>query len=135
MYHAGAYSAEGKGECTLRIATMILGLILMVIVGLQSCAVSFGGAIAQQQKAEEGGAIGIFIALLFLVGSAFALAFPLVSLVAFLLGGLFGLAAGATTPFEDLTIWGIVSLVLAILSFFGWREKRKQRAESASRVR
>lgn len=40
-------------ECVLRendsghegLATMILGLILMVLVGLQSCAVSFSGAL------------------------------------------------------------------------------------------
>jgi hypothetical protein len=113
---------------------MILGLILMVIVGLQSCAVSFGGSIGGQRKVEEGGAVGILVALLFLVASAFALAFPLVSLVAFLIAGLFALAAGATTPFTDLTIWGVVSLVLAVMSFFGWREKRKRRAESQSRV-
>jgi membrane protein implicated in regulation of membrane protease activity len=113
---------------------MILGLILMVIVGLQSCAVSFGGSIAGQQKAEEGGAVGLAITLLFLVASAFALVFPLVSLVCFALGGILGLTAGATTPFTDLTIWGVVSLVLAVLSFFGWREKRKRRAESQSRV-
>jgi hypothetical protein len=74
---------EGK-ESPMRIATMILGLILMVVVGLQSCAVSFGGAIGGQQKVEEGGSVGILVALLFLVGSAFALAFPLVSLISFL---------------------------------------------------
>jgi hypothetical protein len=42
----------------VRIATMILGLILMVIVGLQSCAVSFGGSLANRQEVEEGGAVG-----------------------------------------------------------------------------
>jgi hypothetical protein len=118
----------------VRIATMILGLILMVIVGLQSCAVSFGGSLANRQGVEEGGAVGVVIALLFLVGAAFALVFPLVSLVCFALGGILGLAAGATTPFTDLTIWGVVSLVLVVLSFFGWREKRKRRAESQSSV-
>jgi hypothetical protein len=56
----------------MRIATTILGLILMVIVGLQSCAVSFGGSIGSQQRVEEGGSVRIFVALLFLVGSAFA---------------------------------------------------------------
>jgi hypothetical protein len=74
------------------------------------------------------------MALLFLVGGAFALAFPLVSLVAFLLSGLLGLAAGASTSFSDLTIWGVVSLVPAVLSYFGWREKRNRRREEAARV-
>ena len=82
---------------------MVLGLILMVPVGLQSCAVSFGGALGDSNRMEQGGALGIFVALLFLVGAAFALAFPGVSLASFALAGLLGLAGGSTTPFEDLT--------------------------------
>src|SRR5215212_11487961 len=111
----------------MRIATLILGLILMVVVGLQSCAVSLGGSLGESEKMSQGGSVGIFLAFLFLIGAAFALVFPLVSLIAFLLGGLFGVAAGATTPFSDLTIWGIVSSVLAVFIFFGWRGKRRAR--------
>ena len=118
----------------MRIATMILSLILMLIVGAQSCAVSVGDAALETKSAEQGGPIGILMALLFLVGGAFVLVFPLVSLVSFVLAGIFGLAAGSTTSFSDLTLWGIVSLVLAVLSFFGWREKRRRAAESAARV-
>jgi hypothetical protein len=119
----------------VRVATLILGLILMVVVGLQSCAVSIGGALGDSNRMEQGGALGILITLLILLGAAFALAFPMMSLVSFALAGLLGLAAGSTTAFRDLTIWGIVSLVLAVFSFFGWREKRRQREESVSRVR
>jgi membrane protein implicated in regulation of membrane protease activity len=118
----------------MRVATMVLGLILIVLVGMQSCAVSFGGAMGDSNRMEQGGALGILVALLFLVGAAFALAFPMVSLASFTLAGLLGLAGGSTTPFTDLTVWGIVSLVLAVLSYFGWREKRKRRAERQSRV-
>jgi uncharacterized membrane protein YjfL (UPF0719 family) len=57
-----------------------------------------------------------------------------VSFLTFLASALLGLAVGATTTFTDLTIWGIVSLVLAVLSFLGMREKRRQRAQSGSRV-
>src|SRR5687767_12707389 len=113
---------------------MIISLILMLVVGAQSCAVSLGGAASKEKAAEQGGAVGILMALLFLLGGAFALAFPLVSLVAFLLSGLLGLAAGASTSLTDLTIWGVVSLVLAVLSYFGWREKRKRRPDEAARV-
>ena len=113
---------------------MILGLILMVLVGAQSCAVSLGGELANDQGSAEGGAVGILMAFLFLLGGAFVLGVPIVALVSFLLAGLLGVAAGSTTPFSDLTLWGIVSLVLALLSFFGVREKRRQRAESRARV-
>ena len=116
------------GEVEVRIATMILSLILMLVVGAQSCAVSVGDA------AEQGGPLGILMAVLFLVGGAFALVFPMVSLISFVLAGLVGLGGGSSTSFGDLTFWGIVSLVLAAFSFFGVREKRRQRAESQARV-
>jgi len=118
----------------VRIATTILSLVLMVVVGAQSCAVYVGGSAMGQQGTAEGGALGLLVALLFLVGGAFAMALPLVAFLAFLVAGLFGLAAGATTSFTDLTIWGVVALVLAVLSLLGIREKRRRRAESRSRV-
>jgi hypothetical protein len=113
----------------MRIATMILSLILMLLVGFQSCAVSLGDAALGEPAKTQGGPVGILMALLFLVGGAFALGFPLVSLVAFLISGIIGIAAGASTSFGDLAIWGWISLVLAVLSFFGIREKRNRRQE------
>ena len=74
------------------------------------------------------------MAFLFLVGGAFALAFPFVSVLTFFFAGVFGLAGGASTSFGDLTIWGVVSLVLAVFSYFGWREKRKRRREESARL-
>jgi len=100
----------------VRIATMILSLILMLVIGAQSCAVSLGDAALNTKSAEQGGPIGLVMAFLFLVGGAFALAFPFVSVLAFFFAGLFGLAGGASTSFGDLTIWGVVSLILAVLS-------------------
>jgi uncharacterized membrane protein len=90
----------------VRIATMIISLILMLVVG---------GPVV-------------------LIGGAFALAFPFVSVLAFFFAGIIGLAGGASTSFGDLTIWGVVSLVLTVLSYFGWREKRKRRRDETSRV-
>jgi hypothetical protein len=91
----------------LRIATTVIALLSMVGLGLQSCAVSVGGTMFAEQGLPEGGAVDLFIGLLFLVGGAFALGFPLVSLISFVAAGLLGLLAGATTPFEDLTFWGM----------------------------
>jgi hypothetical protein len=118
----------------VRIATMIISLILMLVVGAQSCAVSLGDAALQTKAAEQGGPIGLFMAFLFLIGGAFALAFPFVSVLAFFFAGIIGLAGGASTSFGDLTFWGVVSLILTVLSYFGWREKRKRRREEATRV-
>jgi hypothetical protein len=115
---------EGRA---VRIATMVLSLILMLVVGAQSCAVSIGDSLGNAKASTQSGVIGLLIAFLFLVAGAFALSFPLVS-------GLFGLIAESTTSFSDLTIWGVVSLILAVFSFFGWREKRRRRREEAARV-
>ncbi len=78
--------------------------------------------------------MGILMALLFLLGGAFAVGYPLVSLISFAIAGMLGLAAGATTEFEDLTIWAIASFFLAVLSYFGMREKKRQAAGQEQRV-
>jgi membrane protein implicated in regulation of membrane protease activity len=92
-----------------------------------------GVAALQTKAAEQGWPIGLFVAFLFLIGGAFALVFPFVCVLAFF-AGLMGLAGGASNSFGDLTVWGVVSLILAVLSYFGWREKRKRRREEAARV-
>lgn len=52
----------------MRIATMIISLILMLVVGAQSCAVSLGDAALETKAAEQSGPIGLFMAFLFLIG-------------------------------------------------------------------
>ena len=37
--------------------------------------------------------------------------------------------------FSDLAIWGFVALMLAVMSYFGHREKQRRRAEQQQRVR
>jgi hypothetical protein len=44
------------------------------------------------------------------------------------------LAAGFSSDFADLAIWGFVALGLAVMSYFGHREKQRRRAEQ-QRVR
>ena len=118
----------------MRIAAMILALVLMLIVGAQSCAVTLGGALGEDQATMDGGFLGLLIAFLFLIGGAFALGVPIVSLVVFVLAGLLGFLAGATTEFTDLAIWAVMSFILAVLSFFGIREKRRRAREPQDRV-
>jgi hypothetical protein len=112
----------------VRIATMIISLILMLVVGAQACAVSLGDAALQRKAAEQGGPIGLFMAFLFLIGGAFALAFPFVSLLAFFFAGIIGLAGGASTSFGDLTVWGVLSLILAVPSRPQVRQQQRSEA-------
>jgi hypothetical protein len=111
----------------VRIATMIITLFLMLIVGLQSCVGSAGGSITSNEKMSQGGAIGMLVALLWLIAAAFVIGVPWVSLLLFAISAVFALAAGATTPYTDLTIWGVVALALALFSILGIREKNRKR--------
>ena len=51
----------------MRIATLILGLGLMIVVGFQSCAVYLGESVTNEPVKTQGGAIGLFMAFLFLI--------------------------------------------------------------------
>lgn len=117
----------------MKIATGIISLVLMIVVGVQSCGVALGSSILHDQSGTTGGSLGEFVALLFLLGGAFVFAKPFVSMFFFSLAAIFGWAGGATTMYSDLTIWGFVSLILGIMSFFGWRgDQKKKRAQKES---
>jgi hypothetical protein len=117
----------------VRIAVTILSLGLMLVIGFQSCAATIGGSMGQDQSTSNAGAMGFVVVFLFLIAGAFAMSFPIVSVVAFLLAGTIALAAGFSSDFADLTIWGFVALGLAVMSYFGHREKQRRRAEQRVR--
>lgn len=106
----------------MRIAVLIISLCLTLIVGLQSCTLYAGGAMIGNQGTASGGAAGIFVALLFILGAAFAIGVPRASMFIFGLAACIGVGVGRVTAFGDLVIWGFVALGLAILSYFGERE-------------
>jgi hypothetical protein len=114
----------------LRIATLVISLVLTFLVGLQSCAVYGLSSVAGQQSAAGGGAVGVLVALLYLLGAAFVLGLPTVSTVCFALAGLFGIAVGMNSAFKDLPIWGAVGLILAGMSFFARGRKRRGQKSS-----
>ena len=116
----------------MRIAVTIIALVLMVVVGLQSCTVLGLESVVNEGEQDGGAAIGVLVALLFLLGGAFAYATPTTALVMFLFAGLLGVAAGASTDFADLTFWGIVAFIMAALCLLGRREKGKAKAQKAA---
>lgn len=97
----------------------------MMVVGLQSCAVAFGGALSNDESLSGGGAIGMFVAFLFLIAGAFAMSFPVVSLCVFVLCFVMSLAVGVASDYSDMLFWAFVSLALSTMSFFGMREKKR----------
>ena len=117
-------------EYNMRIAVIIIALCVFVIFLLQSCAVGVGGSLGKSETLSQGAAIGVMLAFMYVLGAAFASGVPLVSTVVFAFGALVAIPAGAQAGgFSDLTIWGWLSAILAVLSIFGWREKKRREAK------
>lgn len=115
----------------MRIAVLILGLILGAALFLQSLLGNMVSNAADNQEAVSATSAGVFLAAAWLVASAIVIPLPRVAMILFFLGALWG--AGFTADFPDLAFWAGVSVFLGILSFFGWRGKR--RADIKERTR
>jgi ribosomal protein L40E len=108
----------------MRIAVLILGLLFNVVLFLQTVLIAGLGSAANDEATAGAGAVGVFVSLLWLVASALVLAFPMASAILFVVAGLFGFAVSGDFP--DMAVWGGIALILAVMSFFGWRGKKKQ---------
>lgn len=114
----------------MRIATLIIGLLLGLLLFLQTMLLYGLSNAGNDEKNAGAAAIGVFVALIWLVAAAFVMAFPLFSAIAFTVAGLFAFLGAGSSDFTDLWIWGGASLVLAVLAYFGWRGKRRDRREA-----
>ncbi|MBB4114574.1 uncharacterized membrane protein YjfL (UPF0719 family) [Rhizobium sp. BK226] len=111
----------------MKIAVGIIGIFLGLLVLMQSCAVTAGSGLLQDKATGGAGAIGMLVGLLFFIAGAFSFALPLVGAIMFTLAAAFAFIASTSGSFSDITIWGFIALVLAVMSFFTWRSaKRKQ---------
>jgi hypothetical protein len=120
----------------MRLATLIIALVLMLVLGVQSCAVAVGGSIAEElstaasEKEEASdlagaGALGVLAALLWLVAAALVIAKPKASMWIFIAAALLCLLGGAS-GFSDLFVWAAASGVFALMSWRGTLEKRRE---------
>lgn len=100
----------------MRIATGILSIVLTFLIGFQSCAVYVGGSLGDEKEMAGGGAVGMLIALLYLIAGSFSFKKPVVSKYIFIVCAIFGFLAGSS-GFSDLYIWGGSSVILAIMSY------------------
>lgn len=112
----------------MRIATGVIALVIMLVVGVQSCMVTGLGSLGQDEDLAGGGAIGVLVGFLFLLGGAFSFARPKISMVVFGIAALFGFI-GSTTGFSDLSVYAWASLILACMSYFGDKELRKKQEQ------
>ncbi|MBX3576361.1 MAG: hypothetical protein KF723_04060 [Rhizobiaceae bacterium] len=114
----------------MKIAVGIIGILLGLLVLLQSCTVATGGHLVDNKALGEAGSIGVFVGFLCFVGGAFAFGLPLVSVFVFALAGL--LAFMVSGDFPDMMVWGFVSVGLAGLSAWAWRSGRTKAANATS---
>jgi len=116
-------SFENRGNVTVKIASGIIGLLLGMLVLLQSCAVATTGNLGGNTDIGNAGAVGVFVALLLVVGGAFAFGLPTVAMVIFTVAAL--LAFLVSGDFGDMGIWGFAAAALAVMAFFARRSDRR----------
>ena len=110
----------------MRIATLIIGLLWGALIFIQSMAA--GVFSAEGSETSSAASAGLLVAILWLLASALVIAFPKASIILFGLAALVGIF---TDPgaFADLQVHGVASIVMAVLSYFGWRGKKKHDAD------
>ncbi len=115
----------------MRIAVLIIGLLLGAILFIQSFLGNALSSATDQEGMQESTSVGLLVALMWLVACALVIAAPRIAMFIFIAAGL--LAFAASGDFPDLAYWGGVSLFLAVLSFFGWRGKRRSDIKERTR--
>ena len=110
----------------MRIAVLIIGLSLVMILGMQSCTVMVGGGVINDEDLSSAGAIGILVSFLFIIGAAFVMGYPKASMIIFLLASVFALFGALMSDYSDLYVWSFVSFALGIMSYLGFKEKIKK---------
>ena len=122
---------------------MIISLVLMVIAGIQSCAIAAGGSIAEdlstaaadKKEAQDiagAGSMGVLAALMWLVAAGLVMSKPRASMWIFGVASFFWLIAG-TAGFSDGYIWMAASLAFTAMSWRGIREKREKEEQERAR--
>jgi hypothetical protein len=110
----------------MKIASGIISLVFGAIILLQSVLVGVGGTVIGEEAASQGGSVGIVVALLFIIGGAFAFGLPKVAMIFSIIACIFGIAVGSTTTFKDMTIWGVLALIIAVMEYFAGRKKKSE---------
>lgn len=126
----------------MRLATLIIGLVLALASGAQSCAVAYTSNVATElgrqagQRTTEtstlsaGGAFGMVGAIAWIVAAGLVMSRPRVSTWIFGLAALPWVAA-AVNDFSDAGVWAAVSIALALMARAGERELLKAKTAEA----
>ena len=127
----------------MRIATLIISLVLSMALLVQSCAVyaasSVVGSLSEEGTTDKteadatagGGAVGIFMALLWLVAAGFVMAKPKVSMWLFSVAAVFGVIGVRTGLLRRCSIWAGASALFAAASWRGISDRPRRTSRSA----
>jgi hypothetical protein len=115
----------------MKVATCIIGLIVGLLVLMQSCTLTGAASLWQNAALTEAGQVGMLAGMLYFVGGAFAFGVPLVSAIVFGLAAIIGFAVSG--EFNDMQIWAIIALALGAMSVWSWRSARKAKASTLTK--
>ena len=114
---------------TAKLVLGILGLIFSIVIMLQSCAASVVNAV--EDNGDIGGFAGYLVAFLLIAGSIVMIATrgsagkggSIAGLIIFVLAGI--LAVSNSAVYKDLTVWGILCFILAVVNLLSVLLKKK----------
>jgi hypothetical protein len=115
----------------MRLAVLIVGIALSIILGLQTLFVYVLSNATSDETTGGAASVGLLVAFMMFVASALTIGLPRTAAIVFILAGLLSLMMAAASRFSDLYIWGVVSIVLGILAFIGWRGKHHAEVRAA----
>lgn len=103
---------------TAKLTIGIVSIVLALIVLFQSCAAGIGSALSNNTSDTSGGA-GMFVAILLIIGGIVGIAARLskggtiTATIIYALAGIIGVVT--TGIFKDLLVWGVLSLLFALI--------------------
>ncbi|MBQ5953296.1 MAG: hypothetical protein IJL47_04555 [Lachnospiraceae bacterium] len=114
---------------TTKLVLGILGLILSIVIMMQSCAASVVNVV--EDNGDVGGFAGYLVAFLLIAGSIVMIATrnsqgkggAIAALIIFLIAG--GLAVSNAAVYKDLAVWGIACFILAVVNLLSALLKKK----------
>lgn len=122
----------------MKIAVFIVSILVIIVMLFQSCAIFGLGSLSDSLGGEEepseitsGGAVGILAVILAFLGMAFVLGMQRTSSILYTLAALSAFLAGSL-GFSDMTVWGVILLLLAAGAWWSGRQERKAQAVTES---
>lgn len=107
----------------MRIATAIISILMSIFVFLQTMLVGGLSDATGDKESSSAAALGLLGALIWLVAGALVIGFPRISMIMFAIASVAFFAGAASFP--DLGVYGAFSLAFTVMSFLGWRGKKK----------